>query len=45
MVGTAEFAAPEVVNYDDISINTGKVTFAHDDNLTKYSKTNGPLEW
>ena len=45
MVGTAEFVAPEVVNYDDISINTGKVTSAHDDNLTKYSKTNGPLEW
>jgi hypothetical protein len=36
MVGTAEFVAPEVVNYDDISINTGEVTSAHDDSQTHY---------
>ena len=30
MVGTAEFVAPEVVSYDDISINTGKAAHAQD---------------
>ena len=25
MVGTAEFVAPEVVNYDEISVNTGVI--------------------
>ena len=29
MVGTAEFVAPEVVNYDDISINTGRGVFKY----------------
>ena len=30
MVGTAEFVAPEVVSYDEISINTGEAAHAHD---------------
>ena len=30
MVGTAEFVAPEIVSYDDISINTGEDANAHD---------------
>jgi len=33
MVGTAEFVAPEVVNYDDISMKTGEDTSAHEDDI------------